>query len=72
MVAQHPGAIERPQNAQKPIEPKFFISTGAQTLSNFLAVRTNNISCGSSQYYNTLFSFTHQRIANDLNITILS
>ena len=39
-VAQHPGAVWRSYNVQKPMEPKTSIATGAQTIPNFLIIRT--------------------------------
>ena len=39
-VAQHPGAVWRSYNVQKPMGHKTSIATGAQTILNFLIIRT--------------------------------
>ena len=38
-VAQHPGAVWRSYNLQKPMGPKTSIAKGAQTIPNFLIIR---------------------------------
>ena len=39
-VAQHPVAVWRPKNVQKPMGPRTIIATDAQTILNFLIMRT--------------------------------
>lgn len=39
-VVQHADAVWRSQNVQKPMGPEIFINKGAQTMPNFLIIRT--------------------------------